>query len=147
MDSNNLNLEVEFVDKTRFEIEYQDLSVINGKSIKKVETVSESTESGGVSIYKIYREDDVILGTLYIKNGIQGIQGEQGLQGNGILSIEQTKKSTEDKGENVLTITDTDGKKYTFVVINGSQGSQGIQGIKGDKGESVSYSNKDIYRI
>lgn len=138
MDSNNLNLEVEFVDKTRFEIEYKDLSVINGKSIKKVETVSESTESGGVSIYKIYREDDVVLGTLYIKNGIQGIQGEQGLQGNGILSVEQTKKSTEDKGENVLTITDTNGKKYTFVVINGSQGSQGIQGIKGDKGDSIS---------
>ena len=56
MDSNNLNLEVEFVDKTRFEIEYKDLSIINGKSIKKVETVSESTESGGVSIYKIFRE-------------------------------------------------------------------------------------------
>lgn len=138
MDSNNLNLEVEFVDKTRFEIEYKDLSVINGKSIKKVEPVSESTESGGVSIYKIFREDDVVLGTLYIRNGIQGIQGEQGLQGNGILSVEQTKKSTEDKGENVLTITDTNGKKYTFVVINGSQGSQGIQGIKGDKGESIS---------
>ena len=51
MDSNNLNLEVEFVDKTRFEIEYKDLSIINGKSIKKVEPVSESTESGGVSIY------------------------------------------------------------------------------------------------
>ena len=56
MDSNNLNLEVEFVDKTRFEIEYKDLSIINGKSIKKVEPVSESTESGGVSIYKIFRE-------------------------------------------------------------------------------------------
>ena len=71
MDSNNLRLEVEMNDKVQLETIYQDLSVINGKSIKKIETVSQSSESDGVSIYNIYRDDDLVLGTLYIIIGIE----------------------------------------------------------------------------
>ena len=137
MDSNNLRLEVEMNDKVQLEAIYQDLSVINGKSIKRIETVSQSTESDGVSIYNIYRDDDLVLGTLYIKNGSKGDKGDIGITGNGILSIVQTQSSTDDKGENILTITDTDGNQYLFKVLNGSKGSQGIQGIQGESIESV----------
>lgn len=50
-----------------------------------------------------------------------------------IKSIE-TKQSSEDGGENVVTIEQVNGDKKIFVVRNGSKGSQGAQGLKGDTG-------------
>ena len=59
-----------------------------------------------------------------------------------IKSIE-TKQSSEDGGENVVTIEQVNGDKKIFVVRNGSKGSQGaqgeqglqgVQGLKGDTG-------------
>lgn len=59
----------------------------------------------------------------------------------------ETKQSSEDGGENVVTIEQVNGDKKIFVVRNGSKGSQGaqgeqglqgiqgVQGLKGDKGE------------
>lgn len=63
-----------------------------------------------------------------------------GTPGVGIASIQQTTKSTEDDGVNVITVTLTDGSKSTFEVENGSKGSKGDKGdkgdsIKGDKGD------------
>jgi hypothetical protein len=67
-----------------------------------------------------------------------------GTPGVGIASIQQTTKSTEDDGVNVITVTLTDGNTATFEVENGSKGSkgdkgdtgaQGIQGVQGEKGE------------
>lgn len=46
----------------------------------------------------------------------------------------ETKQSSEDGGENVVTIEQVNGDKKIFVVRNGSKGSQGAQGEKGDKG-------------
>lgn len=48
-----------------------------------------------------------------------------GADGVGIQSVEQTTTSTEDGGINVVTVTMTDGKTYTFNVRNGSKGSTG----------------------
>ena len=62
-----------------------------------------------------------------------------GEDGVGILSVAQTTKSTEDDGVNVITVTLTDGSKYTFEVENGSKGSKGDKGdtgAKGDKGDT-----------
>ena len=56
------------------------------------------------------------------------------INGAGIRSIEQTEKSIEDDGVNVVTITTTDGKEVKFEVKNGSKGSQGLRGEKGDPG-------------
>lgn len=47
----------------------------------------------------------------------------------------ETKQSSEDGGENVVTIEQVNGDKKIFVVRNGSKGSQGAQGEKGDQGE------------
>lgn len=44
----------------------------------------------------------------------------------------ETKQSSEDGGENVVTIEQVNGDKKIFVVRNGSKGSQGAQGEKGD---------------
>lgn len=52
-------------------------------------------------------------------------KGEEGEDGTGIESIEQTTTSTQDEGINVVTVTLTNGEKYTFDVRNGSKGSKG----------------------
>lgn len=51
------------------------------------------------------------------------IKGVKGDTGNGIDNVKQTTISTEDDGQNVLTITLTDGTTYDFVVENGSTGN------------------------
>lgn len=46
----------------------------------------------------------------------------------GIQSIEQTTTSTEDGGENIVTVTLTDGTTREFVIRNGSKGDPGTGG-------------------
>ena len=60
--------------------------------------------------------------------------GVRGKDGVGIASIEQTVKSTEDGGINIITQTLTDGTEATFQIRNGSRGSQGVQGEQGPQG-------------
>lgn len=48
-----------------------------------------------------------------------------------ITKVEQTTISNEDGGENVITVTLSDGKKSSFTVRNGSAGIQGDPGING----------------
>lgn len=75
-------------------------------------------------------------------SGTAGADGEDGV---GIAAVEQTTVSEEDGGENVITVTLTDGTASSFTVKNGSKGSpgekgdpgeSGPQGEKGDPGES-----------
>ena len=54
--------------------------------------------------------------------------------GVGVSSIEQTTTSTADDGNNVVTVTLSDGTTSTFTVQNGSKGSTGDKGDKGDTG-------------
>ena len=83
--------------------------------------------------------------------GPQGAQGEKGDKGNtgdvgpqgvGVQSIVQTTTSTEDSGDNVITVTLSDGSSSNFTIKNGSKGSTGEkgdtgeQGPKGDKGDT-----------
>lgn len=72
---------------------------------------------------------DVNLGT------ISG--GGGGAAGVGIQSIVQTSTSTESGGENVITVTLTDGTIERFSIRNGARGQQGD---KGDAGYSISES-------
>lgn len=48
-----------------------------------------------------------------------------GVNHTGIASIEQTSTSEADSGNNVITVTMTDGAKKTFTIQNGSQGPTG----------------------
>lgn len=76
----------------------------------------------------------------HIENGIlnaekmEGPQGPIGETGTGILSVEQTTISATDEGDNIVTITLTDGRKVTFKVRNGSRGSIGPTGAQGERG-------------
>lgn len=54
--------------------------------------------------------------------------GNDGDDGVGIESVVQTTTSTVDGGENVITVTLTNGNKSTFKVKNGSKGSKGDAG-------------------
>ena len=57
--------------------------------------------------------------------GNPGEVGATGADGVGIVSIVQTTTSTEDDGNNVITITLSNGETSTFTVQNGSKGSSG----------------------
>lgn len=56
---------------------------------------------------------------------MDGADGSQGPQGVGIASVKQTTTSTADDGNNVITVTLTDGTTFTFTVQNGSKGATG----------------------
>lgn len=62
------------------------------------------------------------------QNGKDGINGQDGADGIGIQSIVQTTTSTEDGGDNVFTITLTNGETTSFTVKNGSSGSGSSSG-------------------
>ena len=88
-------------------------------------------------LYKDYgvwsdQTPEVLLGTFNLPVGKDGQQGNDGV---GIESIEQTTKSHEDDGVNVITVKLTDGKTSTFNVENGSKGSTGAQGPAGHDGQ------------
>ena len=61
---------------------------------------------------------------------LKGDPGENGADGVGVSSVKQTTTSTADDGNNVITVTLSNGTTSTFTVQNGSKGS------KGDKGDS-----------
>lgn len=63
-----------------------------------------------------------------------GGTGKDGKDGIGIQSVVETTTSTEDGGVNVVTVTLTNGKRYTFNVRNGSKGSAGVDGNDGAPG-------------
>lgn len=73
----------------------------------------------------------------FIKHGEAGYTPQKdvdyfdGEDGIGIQSIEQTTSSAEDGGNNVVTVTLTDGTTATFDVKNGRKGSTGEKGDKG----------------
>lgn len=71
------------------------------------------------------------------KDGAAGAPGQDGAAGVGIASIEQTTTSTADDGNNVFTVTLTNGTSATFTVQNGSKGSAGADGAAGKDGTSV----------
>lgn len=63
--------------------------------------------------------------------GDKGDKGDKGDTGLGIDSID-VKESSLDNGENIFTITLTDGTSKSFKVLNGSKGSKGDTGISLD---------------
>lgn len=69
------------------------------------------------------------------KDGAAGAPGQDGAAGVGIASIKQTTTSTADDGNNVFTVTLTNGTSATFTVQNGSRGSAGADGAAGAAGK------------
>lgn len=80
------------------------------------------------------KQIDDLLDRIAQGSGGTSTQGPKGDDGVGIESVVQTTTSSEDGGSNVMTVTLTDGAKYTFTVKNGSKGSQGLKGDTGETG-------------
>lgn len=70
------------------------------------------------------------------KDGTNGKDGADGSDGVSVTSVEQTTTSTEDGGENIITVTLSNGNKSTFKVKNGNKGSAGKDGKNGEDGIS-----------
>jgi hypothetical protein len=71
--------------------------------------------------------------------------------GVGIASVTQTTTSIEDDGDNIITVTLTNGTTSTFTIQNGSKGSKGDSPVRGtdywtdeDKTEIKSYVDEAI---
>lgn len=60
-----------------------------------------------------------------------GAKGDTGAAGVGVSSIKQTTTSTADDGNNVITVSLTNGTTSTFTIQNGSKGSTGEAGAAG----------------
>lgn len=60
--------------------------------------------------------------------GPKGNTGSAGQDGVGILKVEQTTTSHASEGENIITVTLTNGNTYTFSVFNGEKGADGSGG-------------------
>lgn len=58
-------------------------------------------------------------------------KGDKGDTGTSIVNIQQTTTSSADDGNNVFTVTLSDGTTSTFTVQNGSKGSAGTNGTNG----------------
>ena len=67
--------------------------------------------------------------------GSDGKDGAAGAAGVGISKVEQTTTSTADGGNNVVTVTLTNGNTSTFTVKNGTKGSDGKDGTNGKDGK------------
>ena len=74
--------------------------------------------------------------TFDVTNGQDGTDGKDGKDGVSVTSVQQSVTSSEDGGNNIITVTLSNGQSSTFIVKNGSKGSQGEKGDKGDKGEN-----------
>lgn len=110
-------------------------SIVGITSIKQTTT---STADGGNNVITATL-DNGTTETFNIKNGSKGStgsKGDTGAAGVGIKSVVQTTTSSADGGNNVITVTKTDGTTSTFVVKNGSKGSTGAAGAKGADGYS-----------
>ena len=108
-------------------------SIVGITSIKQTTT---STADGGNNVITATL-DNGTTETFNIKNGSKGStgsKGDTGAAGVGIKSVVQTTTSSADGGNNVITVTKTDGTTSTFSVKNGSKGSAGAAGAKGADG-------------
>ena len=60
---------------------------------------------------------------------VQGLRGQQGV---GVASVVQTTESHVSSGQNIWTLTLTNGNTYDFSVENGERGGQGEKGEQGN---------------
>ena len=79
--------------------------------------VTESTADGGSNVATFSDGK-----TLTVKNGKTGATGKDGVS---VVSVTQTTTSTDDDGENIITVTLSNGNVSTFKIKNGTKGGNG----------------------
>ncbi len=80
------------------------------------------------------------------------LMAQKGAAGVSVVSVEQTTTSTADGGENVVTVTLSNGEKSTFKFKNGSKGSTGAAGngiksavLNADYTLTLTFDNGTVY--
>lgn len=115
----------------------------DGVGIASIQQTTTSTADGGSNIFTVTLTNGTTA-TFTVRNGSKGSTGATGNPGNpgangndgiGIASIKQTTTSLVDGGNNVFTVTLTNGTTATFTVRNGSTGSTGATGKAGEDGK------------
>lgn len=102
------------------------LSWTNDKGLTNPDTVNIKGEDG---ISPTVAVSDITNGkqiSITDKEGTRYFQILNGDDGVGIASVQQTTTATADGGNNVITVTLTNGQKATFDVKNGQKGSDGV---------------------
>ena len=120
----------------------------DGIGVVSVEQTTTSPSDGGTNIVTVTLSDGS-KGTFSVKNGSKGSKGDTGKTGDkgetgstgatgakgadgvSVTSVEQTTTSAADGGENIVTVTLSNGNTSTFKVKNGSKGSKGDTGKTG----------------
>lgn len=64
-----------------------------------------------------------------IKDHLQEAKDSGEFDGVSVTKVEQTQTSTEDGGENEITVTLSDSQSFKFVVKNGTKGGKGDKGV------------------
>lgn len=107
-------------------------SVTNGTNGNDGVSVTNAfIDSNGNLVISLSNGNELTLGKVVGSNGKDGADGTNGNDGVGISSVKQTTTSTADGGNNVVTVTLTNGTTSTFTVKNGSKGSTGSAGADG----------------
>ena len=120
--SDTLELELDESQVT-FEILVEEATYIYGKSIASINTHgTPSAESSAVNAYDVVRDDDVVLGTLYIANGEKGEKG--------------------DKGDDYV-LTQADRQTIAGIVENSISGD--IESLKTNKAD-IEYVNEEVLK-
>lgn len=102
------------------------LSWTNDKGLTNPDTVNIKGEDG---ISPVVAVSDITNGkqiSITDKDGTKSFQILNGDDGVGIASVQQTTTATADGGNNVITVTLTNGQKATFNVKNGQKGGDGV---------------------
>ncbi len=110
----------------------------DGVGIASVVQTATSTVDAGVNVITVTPTDGTS-SDFQVRNGragsvVGGGSGEVGQNGVGIASVVQTARSEESGGENVITVTLTNGEESAFVVRNGTKGERGEPGLRGERG-------------
>ena len=120
----------------------------DGVGIASIQQTTTSTADSGNNVFTVTLTNGTTA-RFNVRNGSKGSTGEAGSPSNpgangndgiGIASIKQTTTSSVDGGNNVFTVTLTNGATATFTVKNGSKGSAGADGKAGEDGVTPEFS-------
>ena len=116
----------------------------DGVSVTNVEQTVSSTADGGKNTFRVTLSNgqtfdfDVYNGSKGSDGaaGADGSPGAPGQDGVSVTSVVQTTTGSGDGGENVITVTLSNGLTSTFKVKNGSKGDTGSPGQDGAPGDT-----------
>ena len=131
----------------------EEIKTINVGNIKgeKGEQGEDGNSITNMELKSYDSESDTIIFTITFDKipskdiSITGLKGKKGDTGIGIASVNQTTTTKDSSGENIVTVTLTDGKTSTIKIYNGAKGEDGTSvNIKGTLESTDLLPTKDV---